>query len=130
MSCRRAVALCICQYFLAAALLPLAAEADEFRLLPSVSEELRYNDNVFFDSRHQIHDYISYTMGGLELVDNTERLNLDLSAKGAQSLYKDNTDLNAADLLTNGTARYSLTTKLALSGRVNYTATPSRTGTF
>jgi len=102
-------------------LTPLVAEADEFRLLPSISQDLMYNDNVYLTPTLQTHDFISYTVGGLQLLDSTELLNLDTSVKVAQSLYKDNTRLDSTDVLTNGTARYSLTPELALSGRVNYT---------
>ena len=111
-----------------AILLPGVAEADEFRLLPSIAQTLQYNDNVFVDPSHQIHDYISTTTGGLELFESTERLTLNAMTQLSQNLYKDNTSLNSTDGLGNGNIRYSLTPQLALSAAGSYsrTAQPDR----
>ena len=121
--CRKAVRRLL-PLFLAPLLAPLlspaAAGAADFQLIPNISEELRYNDNVFVTSTNKIHDFISYTLGGLQLLDKTERLDLNMSAQGAQSFYKDHPGYDSTDLLSNGTAGYKLTDKLTLSGRAAF----------
>jgi hypothetical protein len=101
--------------------LPGIGRAAQFSLLPFITQEVRYNDNILFNSLSQTHDFISYTRGGIRLLDKTERFDLDVSALGAQSFYKDNTSLNSTDVITYGSARYILTPKFSLSGRGNYT---------
>ena len=96
------------------------AGAADFRLIPSIDQQLQYSDNIFFQPNHQIHDYKSYTVGGLRLLDKTETLTLDTQAQVAQSLYEHSTGLNSTDVLSHGTASYSLTPKLNLSGRAAY----------
>jgi hypothetical protein len=107
--------------FVGALFLPTLAEADEFRLLPSFAESLSYNDNIFLDSSHMEHDFISTTSGGLQLLDKTERLDLDVSARIDQLLYRDNTSLNSTDQFYIGNLRYSLSPKFSLSARGTYT---------
>lgn len=99
----------------------MLANGADFELIPSISQELDYNDNVFLTSSGQTRDFVSHTLGGLQLIDKTELLDLNATVQGAQSFYEKNTDLDSTDLLTNGTARYTLTPELALSGRANYT---------
>jgi hypothetical protein len=119
--CRKTGRRYLVPLFLALALAPSTARAAELKLIPSISQELRYDDNVFVSSSRQTHDFSSYTLGGLQLLDRTERLDLNATLQGAQSLYNSNTSLNSTDLLTNGAIRYTFTPKLALSGRASYT---------
>lgn len=102
--------------------LPSFARAAEFRLLPSVAEKLEYNDNIFLapnnaPSSQRFHDYISTTSGGLQLLTNTEKLNLDLSARVDQLLYKENPNFNSTDQFYKAALKYSFTPKLAVSLR-------------
>jgi len=108
---------------LAAILLPSLARADDFRLLPSVSQALQYNDNVFVTPNNKVHDFISNTTGSLELFDATEKLNFDVSAQLTQNLYENNTRLNSTDGLGNGSVRYAVNPQLSLSGAGSYSRT-------
>jgi hypothetical protein len=106
----------------AAVLLPLAARADELRLLPSIAEKVEYNDNIFITpsnapASQKFHDFISTTSGGLQLLSNTERLNLDVSARVDQLFYKDNPSFNSTDQFYKAALKYSLTQKLSVSLR-------------
>ncbi len=102
--------------------LPSFARAAEFRLLPSVAEKLEYSDNIFLapnnaPSSQKFHDYISTTSGGLQLLTNTEKLNLDVSARVDQLLYKDNPDFNSTDQFYKAALKYAFTPKLTVSLR-------------
>jgi hypothetical protein len=103
-------------------LLPLAAWADELRLLPSIAEKVEYNDNIFVTpgnapASQKFHDFISTTSGGLQLLSNTERLNLDVSARVDQLFYKENPSFDSTDQFYKAALKYSLTQKLAVSLR-------------
>jgi hypothetical protein len=113
---------------LVAVLLPGLAKAGEFRLVPSISQTLQFNDNVFLNSDRQVHDVAGTTTGGLELFNSTERLNLNVSTQLSQNLYKDNTSLDSTDGLVDGNIRYSLNPRLGLSAAGSYvsTAQPDR----
>jgi hypothetical protein len=101
------------------------AHAAEFRLLPSIAQKLEYNDNIFVQPSNltpnqKIDDYISTTSGKLQLLTNTERLTMDLSARVDQLFYRDNTNLNSTDQFYNGALRYSLSPRLAVALRGSY----------
>ncbi len=107
-------------FILAAILLPGLAEADEFRLLPSISQMLQYSDNVYISPSQPLHDFISTTTGGIELFDATEKLNLDVSALFSENLYQHNTSLDSTDGSGNGSIHYSVNPQLALSASGSY----------
>lgn len=108
---------------LAVILLPSLSEADDFRLLPSVTQTLQYNDNVFVSPDQKVHDLISTTTGGVEVSDTTERLNFDVAAQLSQNLYQHSTGLNSTDGIGNGTIRYIVTPQLSLSAAGSYSRT-------
>ena len=114
-------------------LLPPAAWADEFRLLPSVAEKTEYNDNIFVapnnaPASQKYHDFISTTSGGLELLSNTERAALDVNARVDQLFYRDNPGFNSTDQFYKAALRYSFTPRLSVSLGANTTAIPGPTG--
>ena len=85
-----------------AAFSPSLLHADELRLLPSIAEKFEYNDNIFIvpssaPSSQKLHDYISTTSGGLQLLDNTELMKLDVSARVDQLIYRDNPRFDSTD---------------------------------
>ncbi|MGD0231633.1 MAG: hypothetical protein ABSC19_14995 [Syntrophorhabdales bacterium] len=110
-----AIALWLMVIFLAS-----LAEAAEVRLLPSVSEQVEYNDNVFVTPTQQVHDVISTTSGGMELLENTERTNLDLSAKVNELVYCRNPSLDSTDQAYNGTLLYAVSPTLSLLTRGSF----------
>lgn len=100
--------------------MPAAALANEFRVVPSVALEGKYNSNVFFDTVNKTRDSVAIIAPGLELIDRTERLNLNLNARGSQYLYKKETDLNSFDQFYDGTVRYSMSPKWGLAANASY----------
>ena len=83
--------------FLTAALLPSLLHAEEFHLYPSIAQKLEYTDNLLITPTQQLHDFISTTSGGLQLLTKTEMMNLDVSARVDELLHKDNPGLDSTD---------------------------------
>jgi len=108
-----------------AAFPPSLLHADEFRLLPSIAEKVEYNDNIFIvpnsaPPSEKIHDFISTTSGGLQLLSNTELMNLNVSARVDQLIYRDSTNLDSTDQFYKATLSYSVTPTLSLSRKGEY----------
>ena len=102
-------------------LLPAAAMADEFRLMPSVALKEEYNDNIYLDVRNQTRDFITTTSPGLEVYDKTERFEATLTGRLASLLYADNTGLDHIDQSYTGNATYQFTPRLLVRGNGGYT---------
>ena len=105
-----------------AAFLPSLLHAEELHLLPSIAEKFEYIDNIFIvpsnaPSSQKLHDYISTTSGGLQLLSNTERMNLDVSARVDQLIYRDNPNFDSTDQFYKASLSYSVSPKLSLSLR-------------
>jgi len=108
-----------------AAFPPSLLHAEELRLLPSIAEKFEYNDNIFIvpsnaPPNQKLHDFISTTSGGLQLLSNTELMNLDVSARVDQLIYRDNTNLDSTDQFYKASLSYSVSPKLSLSLRGEY----------
>jgi hypothetical protein len=63
--------------------------ADEFKLIPSIAVREEFNDNLFFDEDDEEDDYITTVSVGLEVIERTQRLDLDLSATVSPFYYAD-----------------------------------------
>ncbi len=119
---RRTALLLVPFLLLAAFPLPSLLHAAEFRLLPSIAEKWEYNDNIFIapsnaPSNQKLHDFISTTSGGLQLLANTEKLNLDFTGRVDQLLYRDNPGFNSTDQFYKASLSYSVSPRLSLSMR-------------
>lgn len=99
---------------------PAAASADEFRLVPSLGVSGEYNSNVFFNTDGKTEDYLMTITPGLEIVNKTEKLDLNFKARGSQYLYRNETDLNSFDQFYDGAARYGMSEKWNLSASASY----------
>ena len=98
----------------------LNAGAAEFKVIPSVALKGEYNDNVFFDEDDQISDYIGTVTPGLEIINRTERLDLNLNGHYRIIRYKDAGELDAEDYDGSGRLSYSLTPVLRLNAGALY----------
>lgn len=130
---RRAKPVLLLLFLWLAAFSPSLVHAAEFRLLPSIGQQLEYNDNVFvapsnLTPNQKIHDFISTTSGGLHLLANTEQLNLDFTGRVDQLFYRDNPNLNSTDQFYKASLGYSVSPKLslALRGSFNRDSRPDR----
>ena len=68
----------------------------------------------------KIHDFISTTSGGLQLLANTEKLNVDFTGRVDQLFYRDNPNFNSTDQFYKASLSYSVSPKLSLSLRGEY----------
>jgi hypothetical protein len=102
--------------------------ADEFKLTPTIGVREAYDDNLFFSTSNEVDDYITRIFGGLDLLNRTDQLDLNLSAKADGLLYADNTDLNDVEQFYKGDVGYRLTerVKLAASGGYSQDSRPDR----
>ena len=95
--------------------------ADEFKLVPSIAVTEEYNDNIFFDDHEEIDDWITTISPGLTLINRTERLDLNLFARGDGIIYSQNDDLDNFDQYYTGNLIYRITSRMTVSGNVGYT---------
>jgi len=102
-------------------MLPAGVLADEFKLIPSISVREEYNDNIFFDDTQEIDDWITTISPGLELIDKTERLDLNLSARGHGVKYGQSDELDDFDQDYSGNISYRVTSVLRVSAGAGYT---------
>ncbi len=93
-------------------LFPWQSLADDFKLIPSIALKGEYNDNIFFSSRNNENDFISTISPGIELIEKTERLDINLNSRLHRIIYADENDLNAYDHEHQANFLYSLTSKL------------------
>jgi hypothetical protein len=107
-------------------ILPAGVLADEFKLVPSIAVREEYNDNIFFDDRGEVEDWITTISPELMLIEKTERLDLNLSAKGAGIKYGQNDALNDFDQHYSGDMGYRLTSRFRISAGAGYTVDSRR----
>ena len=105
---------------LLAMMLPFGVKADDFKLTPSVGVKGEYNDNLFFDTSNEVDDTITTLFGGLALLNRTERLDLDLSARLDGVMYADNDELDDVDQFYNGRIGYRITERIRLGADGGY----------
>jgi len=99
---------------------PNFGNADEFKLTPSVGVKGEFNDNLFFSTSDEIDDFITTIFGGLALLERTERLDLDLSARLDGVMYADNDELDDVDQFYSGRIGYRVTERLRLGADAGY----------
>jgi predicted porin len=102
-------------------LFPCGAGADEFNLIPYLGLRGEYNDNLFFDSKDETDDLLTTVSGGLQLVEKTERLDLDLNARIDLLRYADNTDLDTEDQFYRGRVGFEISPNFSVKGNAAYT---------
>ena len=96
------------------------AEAAEFKVIPSVALKGEYNDNVFFDEDNEKSDYIGTVSPGLEIINRTERLDLNLDGHYRIIRYQDQGDLDAEDYDGRGRLKFKMTPILLFTAGALY----------
>ncbi len=91
------------------------AWADDFQLIPTVAVREEYNDNIFFSSGDVEDDFITTIAGALELIERTERLDLNLFGGVAPFFYADFSDLDDTDQNYNGKISYQFSPRYSAS---------------
>src|SRR5271157_1517136 len=99
---------------------PSLVWGNEFRLVPSISVKEEYNDNILFDTDGARKDFITTISPGIEIVNNTQRLETDLLARLNRFDYANNREFSATDQLYNGKFRYHATPLINISAEAGY----------
>jgi len=103
-----------------AIIIPSGVLADDFKLTPSFGVKGEYNDNLFFSTSDEVDDTITTVFGGLALLNRTERLDLNLSARLDGLMYADNDELDNVDQFYNGRIGYRITERVRLGADGGY----------
>ena len=103
-----------------AMILPSGVLADEFKLIPSIAVREEFNDNLFFTENDEKDDYITTVSAGLELIERTQRLDLDLSAKVSPFFYADYDDLDDVDQNYSGRVNYQISPLFGINANALY----------
>lgn len=106
--------------FISSIFFPREAMGDEFKLIPSLDLRGEYNDNIFYTESSRVRDFITTLTPGLELVNRTEKLGVNLLARIPVLKYADTRELDHTDQNYSGRLRYSLHPNWALSGGAAY----------
>ena len=119
MNCMRKVGLAI---LLVALTFAYTSEimADEFKLIPSLAVRGEYNDNIFYTADDEDDDFITTISAGLELIERTERFDLDLSATISPFYYADFSDLDEVDQNYRGTVGYQISPLIGVNADALY----------
>lgn len=104
----------------AAVLSAVNSTADEFKVIPSVALKGEYNDNIFFTAKDEKDDYIGTISPGLEIIERTERLDLNLTGALDVIEYADNDELSAVDYDYKARLGYGLTPRLNVKTHALY----------
>jgi len=96
------------------------ALADEFKLTPSLGLKEEYNDNLFFTGSDRTKDFTTTISPGLDLINKTETLDLNLVARLDILRYVSNKALNDVDNYSRGRLRYSLNPRLNVSTELGF----------
>ncbi len=99
---------------------PCLSRADELRLIPSITVREEYNDNILYWTSEAQKDYITTITPRLNLLNKTERMEIDLSGHADRRLYSKYSELNATDQFYQGKGRYYLTERINVSGKAYY----------
>jgi hypothetical protein len=94
--------------------------ADEFKLIPSLAVRGEYNDNLFFTENDEKDDYITTVSARLELIERTQRLDLDLSATVSPFFYADYDDLDDVDQNYLGRVGYRISPLFGINANALY----------
>ncbi len=94
--------------------------ADEFKLIPSIAVRGEYNDNIFYTVDETDDDFITTISAGLELIERTERLDLDLSALVSPFYYADFSNLDDADQNYQGRGSYKISRSFGVNANALY----------
>jgi len=94
--------------------------ADEFKLIPSIAVRGEYDDNIFYSFDNTTDDFITTISAGLELIERTERLDLDLSAIVSPFYYDDYSNLDDVDQNYRGRGSYKISQSFGINANALY----------
>lgn len=93
---------------------------DDFTVTPFAALKEEYNDNVFYASKDKRNTFISTISPGLELMERTERLDLDLQAHLDSIHYAANSRLDSLDQGYKGRMHYQLHPRTSMDASAEF----------
>lgn len=101
---------------------------EEVRLVPSLTLQEEYNDNIFFTATGEKRAFISSISPAVGLSGRSERLDARLTARLDGLLYEGNGSLNSIDQAYSGRLGYRLTemVQVGMDGRFTRESRPDR----
>jgi hypothetical protein len=106
---------------------PAYAWSGEFRLVPSVKVQEKYDDNIWYSAdESKESDFISTITPGVEFKIEDPRLAASLKASLAGISYVDNTELNAVDQFLAAGLSYMFTQRLRSQVNLKFTQDSQR----
>ena len=82
---------------------PSLVLASDFSLVPSISFKEEYNSNILLSTDSAAkRDFLTTISPGVEMVNRTERFDIDLLARWDQLEYADNSDIDATNQMYDG----------------------------
>jgi len=100
--------------------LTASALADERKVIPSITVQQEYNDNLYFSSQIRDSDFITTVSPALELINNTERLQAGIKMQLNGVYYHKNQNLHSIDPDYSGTLRYAMSPRANLFTSAGY----------
>jgi len=94
--------------------------ADEFKLIPSIAVRGEYNDNIFYTADDTEDDFITTISAGLELIERTERVDLNLSALVSPFFCNDYNELDDVDQNYRGRGSYKINPSFKVNANALY----------
>ncbi|HUN55794.1 MAG TPA: hypothetical protein VMU29_11620 [Smithella sp.] len=103
-------------------LYPSLVLASDFSLIPSISFKEQYNSNILLltDSAAK-RDYLTTISPGVEMIDHSERFDMDLTARWDQLEYAVNSDIDATNQIYDGKLHYRVNPLFDVSAQAGYT---------
>ena len=87
--------------------------------IPRISVMEEYNDNILFDSKTVLKDFVTIISPGFNYVNSTDRSNFELDYSLESAIYADNSELNDAfeahNVLASGSFNLSKKTSISFS---------------
>ncbi len=117
---RRLATVALLLVFLLPLLRPTAVWSAEVSWLPSLSLRGEYDDNIAFENRDELDDYLATISPSLLFKYASERVKINSSLALDVLRYSDETDLNDEYQHYNLDGEYQLTEKLALTGQGSF----------
>ncbi len=115
---RRFGSIFIVVFILSGAVFPVSA--DPTKIVPFISMNQEYSDNIIFTADNEEDDFITTVSGGLAVKHNTEVINASLNARLDQFLYKEFDQLDSLDKFFSGNVHYRTTERLGVGATALY----------
>lgn len=100
--------------------IPGVPHADERKIKATIEIKEEYNDNIYYDDDDEIDDFVTTATPSIRIINNTERLKLDVNLQLVGVKYHDNEDLDCINQFYDIDYAYKISEKTEISGAMGY----------